>query len=82
MIKKPHGTLTPAYGRDYKSAKEFLKDWNEFKDFLLHNPSTVTYINREDAERYGGDEFQIRWDKKTQTTMMKRGKDGMWVVST
>ena len=26
-------TLIPAYGRDYKSFKELLQDWNDGKDF-------------------------------------------------
>lgn len=28
-------TLTPAYGRDYKSAKEVKADWDAGKDFVI-----------------------------------------------
>lgn len=28
-------TLTPAYGRDYKSAKEVKADWDANKDFII-----------------------------------------------
>ena len=28
-------TLTPAYGRDYKSAKEALEDFHADKDFII-----------------------------------------------
>lgn len=28
-------TLTPAYGRDYKSAREVREAWNAGKDFLV-----------------------------------------------
>lgn len=41
-------TLTPAYGRDYKSKKEVLKDFNAGKDFYLHEfHSPGQYINKE-----------------------------------
>jgi len=30
-------TLTPAYGRDYKTAQEALKDYNAGKDFTLNS---------------------------------------------
>ena len=28
-------TLIPAYGRDYKSKKEVMADWNANKDFVI-----------------------------------------------
>jgi hypothetical protein len=30
-------TVTPAYGRDYKSAKGALADWYHGKDFILQD---------------------------------------------
>ena len=30
-------TLTPAYGRDYKSKKALLADWNTGKDFIIND---------------------------------------------
>lgn len=32
--------LTPAYGRDYKSKKAVLDDWNSDKDFILNDMSS------------------------------------------
>ncbi len=29
-------TLTPAYGRDYKSAKEAVADYDDGKDFIIN----------------------------------------------
>lgn len=79
-IPTPFGTLTPAYGRDYKSSAAFLKDWEANRDFILNSPTYTAYINKADTDRYGGSEFQIRWDKKTQTTMIRKDKDGNWKV--
>lgn len=31
-------TVTPAFGRDYKSAEDALADWIGGKDFLLRDP--------------------------------------------
>ncbi|MCB1711517.1 MAG: hypothetical protein KDH96_03270 [Candidatus Riesia sp.] len=36
MQRPPNGTLTPAYGRDYKSRKEVIEDWERDKDFVLN----------------------------------------------
>lgn len=35
MLKENFNTLTPAYGRDYKSKAAILVDFNAGKDFLL-----------------------------------------------
>lgn len=42
-------TVTPAYGRDYKSAKAALADWMANKDFRIatYGPDDGRYINRE-----------------------------------
>lgn len=49
-------TVTPAYGRDYKSAKAAKADWNADKDFILQD-STSRYngkpINKADATKAG-----------------------------
>jgi hypothetical protein len=79
-IPKPQGSLTPAYGRDYETAEQFLKDWNDNKDFTLHNHVTQTYINKADAERYGGDHFQIRFNKIQDVSVLERDADGNWSV--
>lgn len=44
-----HLTVVPAYGRDYKSAKEAVADWEANKDFLINDFSSQfdgKYINR------------------------------------
>jgi hypothetical protein len=44
-------TLTPAYGRDYKSAKAAKADYAENKDFVVNqfgHPADGKYANRED----------------------------------
>lgn len=45
-------TITPAYGRDYKSAKAALADWEAGKDFIIADMSSRydgSYMNREDS---------------------------------
>jgi len=43
-------TLFPAYGREYRSRKAILADWNSGKDFEL-SPSGVK-INIRDLEKF------------------------------
>ncbi len=43
-------TVTPAYGRDYKSKKAVFEDWNAGRDFVVAEPGRGTYINKTDAE--------------------------------
>ena len=46
-------TLTPAYGRDYKSRKAVLADFNSDKDFIVadfHDPACGSYANKSDLE--------------------------------
>ena len=61
-------TVTPAYGRDYKSAKAAKTDWNAGKDFILQDitsPWDGKPINKEqaDAENY---KVNIRYKRMTQ----------------
>lgn len=39
--------LTPAYGRDYKSKKAVLADFDAGKDFVLSEGFRQSYINKE-----------------------------------
>lgn len=60
-------TLVPAYGRDYKSKKEVLKDWDDNKDFIIScmfHPDDGRYINKEQTNK--GDTFKIRFNKRTE----------------
>jgi hypothetical protein len=68
------GTLTPAYGRDYKSKAEVLAAWNEGKDFILNTPQGSGPTNRPDVEKLGLLYFQVRWKKNTMVAIIKAGK--------
>lgn len=47
-------TLTPAYGRDYKSGKTALADYNAGKDFMLNTfDSPVVAINKSQCDAEG-----------------------------
>lgn len=41
--------VTPAYGRDYTTAKAAKQDWKDGKDF--RDTVTGSYVNIEDAKR-------------------------------
>jgi len=38
MVHGNHITVSPAYGRDYKSAKAAKADWDDGKDFIVCSP--------------------------------------------
>jgi len=60
--------LLPAYGRDYKSGKDALKDWDELKDFVITtvgHPDCGRYCNLDDVKRYGPDDvYMLRYNQK------------------
>ena len=58
--------LTPAYGRDYKTKKEFEQDFNEGKDFKLLSFNGDTYCNKEDILSLNVDKIKIRFKKLTK----------------
>lgn len=67
-------TLTPAYGRDYKSAKAVKEDWAAGKDFVVADvmdPYCGKPINREDAVKAGITTVNIRYKKLTQVCVVK-----------
>lgn len=67
-----HIEVEPAFGRDYKSAKLMLADWNADKDFRL--TSTGQYINKPQADE-GNVGVVGRYMKSTRVcTLRKRGK--------
>lgn len=49
---------TPAYGRDYKSAREVLADWQAGKDFR----SDLGYLSIRDAEQVPA-QIWVRYNK-------------------
>ena len=62
-------SLTPAYGRDYKSRKAIVDDLNEGKDFLLNVMGGATYMSIRDIK--AGDTATVRYKKLTQVTSIK-----------
>ena len=61
-------TLTPAYGRDYKSKKEVIAAWDSNQDFLVNDVSSPwngSYINKADAKRASLREVNFRYKRLT-----------------
>ena len=58
-----HLVVQPAYGRDYKSKKAVLEDWDAGKDFRVATigPDAGRYINKQDADR-GNLEINVRYN--------------------
>ncbi len=66
-------TLTPAYGRDYKSAKAVKEDWDAEKDFVIadmFHPDYGRYINKQQLSGTA----MIRYDKQRKLVSVKGGK--------
>lgn len=64
--------IVPAYGRDYKSKKEVMADWDANKDFLVQDMFKSGYINKEQAlKELKGQNLQVRYKKLTQVFMLK-----------
>ena len=77
-----YGTLTPAYGRDYKSGAEALKAWSDGKDFVINNPQSSTYCSVRDGEDLSaGSRLQLRYKKCTMVGVITKQKDGTWTGS-
>ena len=64
-------TLTPAYGRDYKSKKAVEEDFNADKDFVIMSMAQAlfkdgrggTYTNKADLVKMGHKQVRIRYSK-------------------
>jgi len=64
-------TLTPAYGRDYKSKAAVLADWNADKDFVIASighPYDGKPMNRADAASTPNDSYNVRYDRLRKIT--------------
>ena len=61
MEKLTYGTLIPAYGRDYKSKKALLEDFNSGKDFYLNSPIGCGYCSISDFSK--GAKINFRYNK-------------------
>lgn len=67
-----NGTLCPAYGRDYKSAKEAKTAFLEGKDFIYNNiisPYNGKYCSVRDGKP--GETVTIRFGKMAKVTTVK-----------
>ena len=65
-----HLTLSPAYGRDYKSKKDVIADFEANKDFILHSfDAGDTYINREQINP--GSTCNIRYGQMRKVCVVK-----------
>lgn len=60
--------LTPAYGRDYRSRAEVLKDWNADLDFVLQPAGQL--INR--AQVKAGHAVNIRYQGNRKVAVIRR----------
>jgi len=69
-------TLTPAYGRDYTSAKAAKADWDADKDFIvadITNPYCGKPVNKSGAP---AGSHTIRYKKLTQACVVKKVPNG------
>lgn len=71
-------TITPAYGRDYKSKAAVLADWLAHKDFLAQ--PTGRYVNRDDADEEFLQQVVVRYKALREVRILRRTKDG-WRIN-
>jgi hypothetical protein len=65
-------TLVPSYGRDYKSKKEVLADWDANKDFTISDmgsPFDGAQINKQQAKV--GETFNVRFKRLQNIAVIK-----------
>jgi hypothetical protein len=63
--------VTPAYGRDYTTAKAVKADWKAGKDFIIccmFHPDNGRYINKEDADKDPSLTVNLRYDELRKVT--------------
>jgi hypothetical protein len=61
-------SLTPAYGRDYKSKAAVMKDWEAGKDFIWHQLMQEGYVNKDDCPK---GRHQIRYNKMRSVMVLE-----------
>ncbi len=67
-------TVSPAYGRDYKNAKEAMADWQAGKDFKAESMKVHGYLSSRDTEALKADGFtdiMIRYGNLRRGTLFK-----------
>lgn len=66
--------VIPAYGRDYKTREDVIKDWEGNKDFVIQDVSCKyngKYINKNDAINGNVKEVKIRFNKLEDFVFVK-----------
>ena len=64
-------TLTPAYGRDYRSAAAVMLDWNAEKDFVLQPAGSYCSIrNTALLKASGVTHIHFRYQKMTKVHVL------------
>lgn len=64
-------TLTPAYGRDYKSKKAVLADFDANKDFMVNDYNSSGYTTKEELVKLGVKSVQMRYNGLRQVFVYK-----------
>lgn len=65
-------TLTPAYGKDYKSKKEIEADLLAGKDFVARSYNAPdSYINLEQLQSIGIASVDVRYKRETAVCVVK-----------
>jgi len=69
-------TISPAYGRDYKSRAAALAAWHEGRDFLNQSLSGGRYVSRSEFLRpevcSGYTHVSIRYDRLRKVVILSR----------
>ena len=67
--------ISPTYGRDYKSVKAVLADWNAGKDFRIESfgPDMGRAISIAEATP-AGLTVQVRYSRLTKAVFIRNGK--------
>ena len=61
-------TLTPAYGRDYKSTKEAKADYFAGKDFILNDVSSPYHGKYCSCRDFVGEQITLRYHRLSRMT--------------
>lgn len=73
-MSRQYVVVVPAYGRDYRSKKAVLADWEAGKDFVIRDYRGDMYINKADLERErreGRDlVLQVRYNRLERVMMI------------
>lgn len=69
-------TVVPAYGRTYTGVDQVVKAWRQGRDFIIVGlQGSGTYINKEDADRFGVS-VRVRYNNKTRVTTIHPNTNG------